>query len=58
VKDNKYVWNQHYKYGFQDIREEVLGPRQMLHMIQEIERDYFHNYDYSFIEKIISRLKL
>jgi len=57
VKDNKNVWNQHYKYGFKDIREEVLGPRKMLHMIQELHKDEFSNFDYSFIDKLIDRLK-
>ena len=57
MKDNKFVWNQHYKYGFKDIREEVLGPRQMLHKIQELTRDQFHQFDYSFIDKLISRIQ-
>jgi len=57
VKDNKFVWNQHYKYGYKDIREEVLGPRQMLHKIQEITREEFHNYDYSFVDKLTNRFQ-
>lgn len=56
VKDNKYVWNQHYKFGFKDIREEVLGPRQMLHMIQEMSRAEFHQFDYSFMDRFFKRL--
>lgn len=56
VKDNKSVWNQHYKYGFKDIREEIVGPRKMLHMIQELDKEDFSSYDYSFIDKLIERL--
>jgi len=56
MKDNKHVWNQHYKFGFKDIREEVLGPRQMLHMIQEMSRDEFHQFDYSFMDRFFNRL--
>ena len=57
VKANSYVWNQHYKYGFKDIREEVLGPRQMLHMIQEQDVNDFRNYDFSFIDKLTNRIQ-
>jgi len=57
MKENKFVWNQHYKYGYKDIREEVLGPRQMLHMIQEITRDEFRNFDYSFVDRLANRLR-
>jgi RimJ/RimL family protein N-acetyltransferase len=57
VKANQYVWNQHYKYGFKDIREEVLGPRQMLHMIQEQDVNSFRNYDFSFIDKLSKRIQ-
>ncbi len=57
VKENKYVWNQHYKYGFKDIGEEIIGPRQMLHINQELDKTTFRNFDYSFIDKLISRLQ-
>lgn len=56
VENNKKVWNQHYKYGFEDIGfEEMIGPKKFRLRIQEIDFDRFKSFDYSKIIKIINK---
>jgi len=56
VAENKSVWNQHYKYGFEDKGTEVFGTQEMVLNIQEINKSKYESFDYSFVDKLIKRL--
>lgn len=54
MEDNKLVWNQHYKYGFKDLKLEYFEKKKVYLKVQELTKENYFKYDYSKIRKIIS----
>lgn len=56
VEDNYKVWNQHYKFGFEDVGfEEMNGSKQFRLRKQEIDFNRFKLFNYSKINTIINK---
>jgi RimJ/RimL family protein N-acetyltransferase len=59
VDDNINVWNQHYKYGFEDVGfEEMKGAKQFRFRKQEIDFDKYKLFDYSKLSSIINKFSV
>ena len=54
MENNKSVWNQHYKYGFKDLKSEYFKKKEVYLKVQELTKENYFQYDYSKIKKIIS----
>ena len=54
VEENKSVWNQHYKYGFKDLKLEYFEKKDVYLKVQELTKEDYFKFDYSKIRKIIS----
>lgn len=56
VMENTKVWKQHYSFGFQDLREEILPSKNFILKVQHLTHKAFSQFDYSKIDKLIDRL--
>jgi RimJ/RimL family protein N-acetyltransferase len=57
MKENVKVWNQHYKYGFQNANPLRVSPDDSdIFIVQEIFKDQYLKFDYKKIFKIIQTI--
>ena len=55
IEANSKVWMQHYKFGFRDSTQNNTGNGTPLFKIQELYRQDYEKFDYSSLQRVITR---